>query len=58
MARGAVGMPTVGAFFDVAALTYCTADIPGVDHLEGEQTEGVKKKKNRCSGTKLYYIGI
>lgn len=58
IAGGAVGMPTVGAFFTVAALTCCTAAIPGVDHLKEEQMEGMEKKKNRCSGTKLYYIGI
>jgi hypothetical protein len=58
IAGGAVGKPSVGAFFAVAALTCCTAAIPGVDHLKEEQMEGVEKKKNRCSRTKLYYIGI
>jgi hypothetical protein len=58
VARGVVGISTVGAFFVVAALTCCMAAIPGVDYLKGEQTEGMEKKKNRCSGTKLYYIGI
>jgi hypothetical protein len=52
----AVGMHPISAFFAVAALAGCAATIPGVDHLEEEQTG--KKKKNRCSGTKLYYIGI
>nr|BAD13272.1 hypothetical protein [Oryza sativa Japonica Group]BAD20164.1 hypothetical protein [Oryza sativa Japonica Group] len=36
----------------------CTTTVPGVDHLKEEQTEAMEKKKNRCSGTKLYYTGI
>jgi hypothetical protein len=56
VARGAVGISTVGALFAVAALTGCAAAIPDDDHLEG-RADG-EKKKNRCSGTKLYYKGI
>jgi hypothetical protein len=56
MARIAVGMRPISALFAVAALACRAATIPGVDHLEGK-ADG-EKKKNRCSETKLYYIGI
>ena len=58
IAGGAVGVSTISAFFTVASVTSCTTTVPGVDHLKEEQTEAMEKKKNRCSGTKLYYIGI
>jgi hypothetical protein len=51
-----VGVSTIDAFFAVAALARRAVASPGVDHLEGRADRG--KKKNRCSGTKLYYKGI
>lgn len=51
-----VGVHTINAFFAVAALACRAVASPGVDHLEG-RADG-EKKKNRCSGTKLYYKGI
>ncbi|MCL1462674.1 hypothetical protein M3J57_29495, partial [Klebsiella pneumoniae] len=52
----AVGVHTINAFLAVAALACRAVASPGVDHLEG-RADGAKKK-NRCSGTKLYYKGI
>jgi hypothetical protein len=53
IARVAVGVYTISAFFAVAALACCAATITSVDHLEGK-ADG-EEKKNRCSETKLYY---
>jgi hypothetical protein len=59
IAGGAVGMPTVGAFFAVAALTCCTAAIPGVDHLKEEQTEGGgKEEKQMLRNLALVYSNL